>query len=344
MIESSTMSPTRAAPPSGYRYDCDDRSLLLPALKSWICRPLFRFIPPECPANFLTLAGNLAVLAAFVLSLRAAETTAVRSLVIPFLLLAYLVLDHLDGMQAVASGTNNPLGELLDHGFDAFNSGLIFLILADAFDARRRGLAAAALGAIYLAQALTFDEQLRTGRIIFEKLGSVEAIVGLALLLALSGFAPALSALRLGLDAVLAGALLGGAATCLTILRRAGAPSARFLLPAAALALFAASVLRLELPLWRQSALMTLFGGTWVLWIILARLTGRRPHAGEILAAAAAAALGLRAVPDERILWLLPGLGFAAALTAAARGFSRFWAWKNPVSEMERPAWTAAAR
>ena len=52
-------------------------------------------------------------------------------------LLAYQTLDNMDGKQARRTGSSSPLGQLFDHGCDAFNTTASGLNLAAALQVRR---------------------------------------------------------------------------------------------------------------------------------------------------------------------------------------------------------------
>jgi len=87
----------------------------------------------------------------------------------------YLCLDNMHGMHARHTGKSSPLGEFLDHWFDAFNSG--YLVFGLYYAARQSHLSVLIiLAATNLAYFATMWEQRHTGVIRFGRGGQVEGV------------------------------------------------------------------------------------------------------------------------------------------------------------------------
>ncbi|MGB4971652.1 MAG: CDP-alcohol phosphatidyltransferase family protein, partial [Cyclobacteriaceae bacterium] len=183
------------------------------------------YIPWVIPANIITIISNLFVYVAFFISLNY-NTPAARVLIAVCLFL-YLVGDHLDGMQAKRTKTGSALGEFCDHYLDAFNNGIILFTAFMVFGIYDPILIAVVLTASYLAHMVVFYEQFKTGWLTFEKLGSLEAVLLILILVGISAFEPVyllfttniISAYRL-IDVLFALSALGATNTFITTLKR----------------------------------------------------------------------------------------------------------------------------
>ena len=171
-----------------YSYRCHDFSLLTPGFKKWLVAPLLPYIPWVVPANIITIVSNLFVYAGLFVALH--YNTPVGRALIAVCLLLYLVGDHLDGMQAKRTQTGSALGEFCDHYLDAFNNGAILFTAFVVFRIESPLLVASVLTASYLAHLAVFYEQFKTGWLTFEKLGSLEAVLLISILVGASAFAP----------------------------------------------------------------------------------------------------------------------------------------------------------
>lgn len=162
--------------PPPYRYSCDDRSLLLSPLKTWVVQPLFRFVPGWLPANLITLLSACCVYLAFVLALVWKTPSPWLFAVIGLLIFAYTVGDHLDGMQAKTTQTGSALGEFLDHHSDVYNTSLLLFMLWHLFSIENTVLLVGILFGPQLAQATIYYEQYHTRHLQFESLSSLEGL------------------------------------------------------------------------------------------------------------------------------------------------------------------------
>ncbi len=170
-----------------YAYQCKDYSLLTPVFKKIFVTPLIGFIPWAIPANIITIVSNCFFYIALYLSFDQQVLGKLNFIVIPILLFAYLVGDHLDGAQAKRTGTGSALGEFCDHYLDAFNNGFLMLIIFNLFSITNIWLVAAVVLLSYVAHVVVFYEQFKTSWLIFEKLGSLEGVI-LGCLIIIAGF------------------------------------------------------------------------------------------------------------------------------------------------------------
>ena len=172
-----------------YSYRCKDYSILTPPFKRWMVEPMYKLVPRGIPANIITLFSNLFIYAALYLAYYDELLGAVNFIVIPLFILIYLIGDHLDGMQAKHTGTGSALGEFCDHYLDSFNNGILLIVIFLLFDISDPYLVAALISVSYIAHTVVFYEQFKTGWLIFEKLGSLEA-VALTIVLVLAAYFP----------------------------------------------------------------------------------------------------------------------------------------------------------
>jgi phosphatidylglycerophosphate synthase len=169
-----------------YAYQCKDYSLLTPAFKRLCVTPLLKFIPWGLPANIITIVSNAFFYVALYFSFDQNLLGRWNFVVIPFLLMAYLIGDHLDGAQAKKTGTGSALGEFCDHYLDAFNNGVLMLILFNLFGITNPWLVSSVIVLSYFAHVSVFYEQFKTGWLIFEKVGSLEGVLLSAFLILLA--------------------------------------------------------------------------------------------------------------------------------------------------------------
>lgn len=167
-----------------YSYRCHDFSLLTPSFKSKFVAPLLAYIPWVIPANIITIVSNLFVYLGFFVSLY--YQGPISRVAVAVCLFLYLVGDHLDGMQAKRTQTGSALGEFCDHYLDAFNNGIILFTAFLVFQITNPAIIAIVLTASYLAHMSVFYEQFKTGWLTFEKLGSLEAVLLISILIGFS--------------------------------------------------------------------------------------------------------------------------------------------------------------
>lgn len=112
-----------------YEYSCVDNSILSPHLKRFVCLPFSKLLPPTLHPNVLTLMAALCPILAFALTADAFgefnDMGIWGPLAAAALVFAYTTLDNSDGLQARKTKTSSPLGDFLDHFFDAGGAVLV---------------------------------------------------------------------------------------------------------------------------------------------------------------------------------------------------------------------------
>lgn len=165
-------------PESHASYRFTDRSLVRPALtRLWFAR-LFPLLPRWLAANLVTLASTGALLAVLGLSLDAQRwPPAMLAIVFLLTMQVYVAGDHLDGMQAVASGTTSPLGDFLDHFCDLWAGCILVFGFWALLGSPERGVLFALEALLILAFAVTYAEREERRALHFTRYGTLEAIV-----------------------------------------------------------------------------------------------------------------------------------------------------------------------
>ena len=172
-----------------YKFQCRDHSRLTPYLRRFLSATLIKVVPAWLTANAITIISNLFLYWALGIALQHGTSDRLDFLTVPTLILAYLVGDHLDGLQARKTATGSPLGEFFDHYLDAFNNGIFLMCLFLLFQIHPL-LIAFFLFISYLTHLSVFYEQYHTGWLIFEKFGQFESVVLLILVMFLGWFGP----------------------------------------------------------------------------------------------------------------------------------------------------------
>jgi len=173
-----------------YQYRCNDHSLLTPHFKRWVITPLIRFVPWAIPANIITFISNGIVYLSLYLALHPQLFGQATPVLIALGFILYLIGDHLDGMQAKRTGTGSALGEFCDHYLDAFNNGLMMITMIIVFGIVHKPVIVGVIVLSYWAHMAVFYEQLKTGWLTFEPIGSLEGVLLSSLLIALSSIQP----------------------------------------------------------------------------------------------------------------------------------------------------------
>ncbi len=166
---------TEPLPP--YVYRCEDRSVLLEPYKRWVV-PLWRWwVPRWLPANLITLGSSACMWVVFGLSFNVSAFS-VTTLVVAILALtqAFLAYDHIDGMQAKATGTSSALGEYLDHSLDTYHGAILTLSTVVLIGSVPVSAAMISLSAGFVAFAATMVEEKERGQLFFGWFGAVESM------------------------------------------------------------------------------------------------------------------------------------------------------------------------
>lgn len=155
----------------------EDRSLLRPSFSRHYFRLAFRLLPRAVTANFVTLAGFAAtcLLLPVVLAAGRLSTIAMAGAFLVGTQL-YVVGDHLDGMQAVASRTTSPLGEFLDHWLDLTSGSILGLAAFALMPGVGPGLFYGVMLLYLAAFVVTYVERAERRSLYFAPVGSLEGI------------------------------------------------------------------------------------------------------------------------------------------------------------------------
>jgi len=161
-----------------YRYNCVDKSILLSPFKQYYVRLFFKLVPPFLTANFITLFSTAFIIALyFPVQFLSDLNRSVLALIYAFSLHAYIVGDHLDGMQAKETGTGSPLGEFLDHYLDYFNGAVVWFVCFTFIGPLPPAIFFGFLWLNVVAFAATMMEQLERGELIFGPVGTLEGVI-----------------------------------------------------------------------------------------------------------------------------------------------------------------------
>ena len=90
-------------------------------------------------------------------------------------------------MQAKRKGGGSANGEFVDHFLDVINTALFIFIVIELYHITSLPLIASLFSLGYLAQAAVFYQQYKSGIIKFDKVGSFEAVLMLAIIIPVSG-------------------------------------------------------------------------------------------------------------------------------------------------------------
>ena len=168
--------PTDSSTPTSYRFT--DRSLVRPALTRWWFARLFPLLPRRLAANFVTLLSTGSLLVVLALSVEPARwNPALLALVFFVTMQLYVAGDHLDGMQAVASGTASPLGDFLDHYCDLWAGCILVCGFWSLLGTAGRGALFGMEALLILGFAVTYAEREERRALHFTRYGTLEAIV-----------------------------------------------------------------------------------------------------------------------------------------------------------------------
>jgi phosphatidylglycerophosphate synthase len=174
--------PDESAPPAAYQFT--DSSVTRPLLtRVWFTR-LFPFVPRWLAANLVSLlaCGSLLTVLALSLAPGGWSETAI-ALVFFAALQIYVAGDHLDGMQAVASGTASPLGDFVDHYCDLWAGSILVFGFWSLLGTAPPAALYAMTVVLIAAFATTYAEREADGRLHFTAWGALEANMILALFL-----------------------------------------------------------------------------------------------------------------------------------------------------------------
>ncbi len=148
-------------------------------------------VPQTVAPNVLTLLANLCSLLSFFFLVFFLQPSANHNPLLFFLpalgIFLYHTLDNIDGSHAVRTSSSSPLGEFLDHWFDAGNVLFLPLGFASAFGFSSVQSVLLALTGT-LAYWATLWEQRKTGKLLLGRISQVEGITLLLFLYLLAAF------------------------------------------------------------------------------------------------------------------------------------------------------------
>lgn len=336
------MSPEPAS--TSYRFT--DKSLFRPWLtRVWFER-LFPLLPWWLAANIVTVLSTgvllTVVLASFIADRIGATGYALLQLVA---LQLYVAGDHLDGMQAKASGTTSPLGDFLDHHCDLWAGCVLCFGFASLTGAPRWELFALTV-LLILGFAVTYVERAERRHLHFTTWGTLEAIVILSAFYAAWCIAPVrewFAGTTAGLPRHL---LISGIGVVMCVgamvvigRRLERVPWPLLLFTVALVALASWIVAHPELPALAGWLLVALAGAEYVARVMQAHTTSDPRPWPDLGAAIGALALWVAfRNGDVSAAWLgaLGGwllLRYVVTLTRIIARWRRHWVWVNPADE-----------
>ena len=113
-------------PESPYAYQSQQASLLKPYYQRWLWDPILKALPTSLAPNAMTIIATLCCAGSFLIAITLNQHP-LALLGAAFLIIAYLSLDNLDGVQARRLGKSSRLGEFLDHWLDTLNNGFVVI-------------------------------------------------------------------------------------------------------------------------------------------------------------------------------------------------------------------------
>ncbi|KAJ2961355.1 hypothetical protein NQZ79_g3358 [Umbelopsis isabellina] len=177
---------------SKYKYSGTDKSLLSRYVLTPYWNRLVKLFPLWVAPNLITMSGLLCVMTnlATLLYYRPDLGTCPNWVYYSFAagLFIYQSLDAIDGKQARRTGSSGPLGELFDHGCDALNTTIEFLMVTSSLHFGQSWLTVAALAFSLGAFYLSTWEEYHTGTLYLSYFsGPVEGIIILVAIHTISG-------------------------------------------------------------------------------------------------------------------------------------------------------------
>ncbi|MCS6833763.1 MAG: hypothetical protein NZ521_09335, partial [Flammeovirgaceae bacterium] len=157
-------------------YRCKDRSWLTTFLDR-VALSILTVFPKNIPAYVLSIFANL--LAYIGLGLSFIPN---KEAIVAFCLLSMLLGNRLAYLHAQQT-TFSPLYEFVAHGLGTFQNGVLLIISLNIFHIEKLSLIAYFFTVSYTAHAAVLYEQLKTGWIVFEKIGAKEFTVALVLMI-----------------------------------------------------------------------------------------------------------------------------------------------------------------
>lgn len=325
-------------------YQFTDHSVLRPwATRVWF-ELLFRLMPRWLAANLVTLLSTGTLAAILVGSAYADRLGPTWFALLQLVALQlYVAGDHLDGMQAKATGTKSPLGDFLDHHCDLWAGGVVCFGFWSLTGTTPLWMLYAATVTLISAFAITYVERAERRALHFTAWGTLEVIAILSAFYVswaipgarawwleklVTGYA------RHVLVAALAIGIAWGA--MIVIARRLKSLPAPLLLHVATLVALAAGCLRVPdmTPIWGW-LIVALTGADYVAQVMHAVSTTRPrpwPDVVPVLATVIVWIFPADSFAAAVVLWLLTVwlVGrYAITLARILAGWRQHWVWKN---------------
>lgn len=329
-----------------YVYRCKDYSLLTPIFKKVLVNPVVKFIPWGLPANIITIISNGFFYIALYLSFNKSSFGNSVFVFIPVLLLAYLIGDHLDGAQAKRTKTGSALGEFCDHYLDAFNNGILMLILFNLFGVMNTWLILIVMVTSYWAHVVVFYEQFKTGWLIFEKLGSLEGVL-IAILIILSAYIPSIFDLYLSpmlfgftlIELVLIAISLGAVSTFIKTLVRT--PNIRYSIWMYVVLVSLIGFLSKDVfSDWALVVVITLYSSLYLGKIMIGHLIdGIERSPGLFTALFLMIIVGIPNLYEGNsfmVLFVYLSANIILLIYQTFKALGKYWVWTNPILEDEK--------
>ena len=325
-----------------YRYNCVDESVLLPILKKHVFIPLHRWIPDWVPANYLTLVSIVMMWGIFFYFTTVDLPSGVEIGTAVLVITAYVIFDHFDGLQAKRTQTSSPLGEWLDHFSDVFNGAIVVYLGFKCLHLPLDGLFFVLTWLNFLAFAATYVEQRIRKELYFGKVGSLEGVVLMILVLVhcISENGRAFWHFELGWplnNYLLASFALGCVGTIFTCLQRIGRIPREFLVFGVGGSLLVVLGIYLNLPSSWLFCAITIYSSEFILRNMAQHLAGQESAAIDLVVFGLLVGLvgwyWLSWNPIPLLMLFNLGLGLSM-LMCCRRLFvqwRRHWLWWNPL-------------
>jgi phosphatidylglycerophosphate synthase len=325
-----------------YRYNCVDESVLLPILKKHVFIPLHRWIPYWVPANYLTLVSIVMMWGIFLYFTTVDLPSGMEIGAAVLVITAYVIFDHFDGLQAKLTQTSSPLGEWLDHFSDVFNGAIVVYLGFKCLHLPLDGLFLVLTWLNFLAFAATYVEQRIRKELYFGKVGSLEGVVLMILVLALciSENGRTLWHFELGWPLyhyLLASFALGCVGTIFTCLQRIGRLPKEFLVFGIGGSLLVVLGIYLDLPSSWLFCAITIYSSEFILRNMAQHLVGQAGAAIDLVVFGLLVGLvgwywlSWNPIP----LLMLFNLGLVLSMLMCCRRlfvqWRHYWLWWNPL-------------
>jgi phosphatidylglycerophosphate synthase len=328
-------------------YQFTDSSVARPALtRLWFAR-LFPLLPQWLPANLVSLLSCGSLLSVLALSLAPHHGGDTALALVSFAALqVYVIGDHLDGMQAVASSTASPLGDFIDHYCDLWAGCILLFGFWSLLGTASAAVLYSMTALLIFAFAVTYTERATEQRLHFTRWGTLEIILLLSIVFASWAIPSARDWWRsrspVGLPwyfIPVAIAVATAAGAVIVIVRRMRQLPRPLVAQAITLiALVALVVHHTELPPVAGWLLIAAYGGQHVAEVMHAYLEPRRRSWSDPIASAVIVALAIADVtgispstfmPAAAILGVYLGAKLLVTLARILGSLRRYWVWVN---------------